>query len=163
MNLSVGNVTFHRPNTGEPFFSSSVSSIDMEPDTNSLTKESLSFDMNMEFQCDSYINTKLLCDLAPNQPYKVTYDVPIMIQSRWHKKPRVNKKWLKRYGMKPDVVKVEMDVDQIEYSPGEYIDKCETGIIATYNNYSLFNFEAKESKFVFRNDQLIKHRKVEFV
>lgn len=38
-----------------------------------------------------------------------------MIQARWHKKRRVCKKWLKRYGMKPDVIKVKMKAAIIEY------------------------------------------------
>lgn len=54
-------------------------------------------------------------------PYKqnnlaLEFDRPIMIQARWHKKPRIRKKWLKRYGMKPDVVKVKMEATTVEYN-----------------------------------------------
>lgn len=54
----------------------------------------------------------------PYQPSNLAleFDRPIMIQTRWHKKPRIRKKWLKRYGMKPDVVKVKMEATTIEYN-----------------------------------------------
>lgn len=54
----------------------------------------------------------------PYQPSNLAleFDRPIMIQARWHKKPRIRKKWLKRYGMKPDVVKVKMEATTVEYN-----------------------------------------------
>ena len=59
-------------------------------------------------------------------PNKITMSnsVSAMIQSRWHKNPRIRKKWLKRYGMKEDTVKVEFDVNQIEVCGGSF--SCET-------------------------------------
>ena len=70
------------------------------------------------------INDFMLLDETPHIPEKFTMeaDVPIMIQSRWHKKRRISKKWLKRYGMKPDVVKMQTDGVVGEYDPdsGEF-------------------------------------------
>ena len=45
----------------------------------------------------------------------LTYQKPIMIQARWHKKHRTRKKWLKRYGMKPDTVEVSCQAHAINY------------------------------------------------
>ena len=48
--------------------------------------------------------------LMPNKNFIMEADVNIMVQARWHKKPRIRKKWLKRFGMKPDTVKLRADV-----------------------------------------------------
>lgn len=45
----------------------------------------------------------------------LTYQKPIMIQARWHKKHRTRKKWLKRYGMKPDTVEVFCNAETYDY------------------------------------------------
>lgn len=44
------------------------------------------------------------------------WDTPILIQARWHKKARIRKKWLKRYGHKEDVVKTIAKAKQGEYN-----------------------------------------------
>ena len=75
---------------------------------------------NKEFTFETtYLNMSLFEKLFYN-PYQssnftLEFDRPIMIQARWHKKRRIRKKWLKRYGMKPDVVKVKMEAATIEY------------------------------------------------
>lgn len=125
--------------------------------------ERLSFNVNAEFSADlSYVNYDLFDKLTQQEPSKftITMDVPIMIQARWHKKRRINKKWLKRYGMKPDVVKVEMDTDSLEYTPGEIVGYTDTGIIGSYNS---FDFKTQEIRYIFRQDQLKKNRKMVFV
>jgi hypothetical protein len=126
--------------------------------------ERLSFNVNAEFSADlSYVNYDLFDKLRRVQEphkFKIEANIPIMIQAKWHKKRRINKKWLKRYGMKPDVVKVEMDADSLEYTPGEIIGTTDTGIIGSYNS---FDFKTQEIRYVFREDQLRKNRKVEFV
>lgn len=126
--------------------------------------EKLSFNSNMEFSADlTYVNYDMFNKLCrPHEPIKftITGEIPIMIQTRWHKKRRINKKWLKRYGMKPDVVKVEIDADSLEYTPGEIVGETEFGIIGTYNSCY---FKTQEFRYVFREDQLRKNRKVEFV
>lgn len=47
--------------------------------------------------------------------FTLTYEKQIMIQARWHKRNRTNKKWLKRYGMKPDTVNVSCDANTCAY------------------------------------------------
>lgn len=72
------------------------------------------------------INLELLNQMSyPVDPYNFTlvYYIPIMIQARWHKKARVNKKWQKRYGMKEDSVRVEADAKTIEYNGDDYRDR----------------------------------------
>ena len=63
-----------------------------------------------EFSCDScYINPSLLakmCGYQSTNVYTVEWNIKAMVQARWHKKSRINKKWQRRYGMKPDTVRV---------------------------------------------------------
>ena len=33
-----------------------------------------------------------------NNNYCVKFNIPILVQTRYHKKSRINKKWIKRYG-----------------------------------------------------------------
>ena len=57
-----------------------------------------------------WMQQHMLCS-TPNK-FTMSSSVSAMIQSRWHKNHRIRKKWLKRYGMKEDNVKVEFDVNQ---------------------------------------------------
>ena len=50
-----------------------------------------------------------------NSNFTLTHKRSIMIQARWHKRHRINKKWLKRYGMKPDMVEVSYNAKAIDY------------------------------------------------
>lgn len=57
-----------------------------------------------------------MLNTAPlSNKFTLTYQKPIMIQARWHKKHRTRKKWLKRYGMKPDTVEVFCDAETCDY------------------------------------------------
>ena len=76
----------------------------------------------------------------------IEYEIPIMIQARWHKKKRINKKWLKRYGMKPDVVKVKSNANVGEYHPDDSTFECDVDNI----------------EYIFRPDQKRKHLKIEW-
>ena len=120
---------------------------------------------NAEFTCENVqLNTSLLDSMleAPKTPAKVYWDMPIMIQARWHKKNRVNKKWLKRYGMKPDAIKVEMNIRALECIP-EHIDnesRCKTSLSCIYNSW---NFETDMPIYKYRPDQMCKNLKIEFV
>lgn len=147
-------------NTGkEVMHFNKISECSLEPSYESLDKEKLTFDTSIEFNSTCYINGTLLQNVATNNDSNITIiaERPIMIQARWHKKKRINKKWLKRYGLKPDTVKFEMDVDQLEYHPGEITGADSTGIIATYDH---FDFQTKNIKYIFRNDQLRKGMKI---
>lgn len=43
----------------------------------------------------------------PNNFY-VEFNVPILVQAKYHKKSRINKKWIKRYGFKKDLIQCVM-------------------------------------------------------
>ena len=160
MNFEMISGTFYK--NDEPLFSVDSTSM-LSTTCEDIGSERLSFNVNAEFSADlSYVNYGLFDKLRQQEPSKftITMDVPIMIQARWHKRRRINKKWLKRYGMKPDVVKVEMDAESLEYTPGEIIGTTDTGIISSYNS---FDFKTQEIRYVFREDQLRKNRKMVFV
>ena len=72
-----------------------------------------------------------LCTPSRSLGFTIEGETPILIQARWHKKARIRKKWLKRFGYKEDAVKMiakarcgehntetnetSIDVDSIEY------------------------------------------------
>ena len=129
--------------------------VESEIEPSSLTQETLQFNNSASFQGE-------LKDVLPlynyagdlrGKPFYVEYYIPIMIQARWHKKPRINKKWLKRYGMKKDKVLVRCDVNSItpdsSYDPYDLIES--TG----------FNLELGDMQYKFRQDQLRKNLKIE--
>lgn len=145
-------------NTLEPITEfSGISDVTIESgiESSSLSKEKLSLTQEASFECNA-VDYSLLFDYATNfndKPFYVEYYVPILIQSRWHKKSRINKKWLKRYGMKKDKVLVRCDVDSI--SPDN-----------SYDPYDLvesngFNFELSNMEWKFRPDQLRRNLKSE--
>lgn len=49
-----------------------------------------------------------LCTPSRSLGFTIEGETPILIQARWHKKARIRKKWLKRYGYKEDRVKTIM-------------------------------------------------------
>ena len=60
---------------------------------------------------DATINQDLfneLCTPSRSLGFTIEGETPIIIQARWHKKARIRKKWLKRYGYKEDRVKTIM-------------------------------------------------------
>ena len=81
----------------------------------------------------------------PSKDFWFEYDVEILTQTRWHKKKRINKKWLKRYGMKPDAVKMRARARALDY---EYLA-------------GEFDFEADKFEYIWRPDQKRKHLKIE--
>lgn len=84
----------------------------------------------------------------PKTDSKVTIEanINIMIQARWHKNPRIRKKWLKRFGMKPDTVKVRMDAAVGEYHTDD--DSCD--------------FKTDKREYIWRPDQMRKGLKIEW-
>lgn len=102
------------------------------------------------------LNQDVLNDLvAPPNPtnnFTMEFDTPIMIQVRWHKKPRIRKKWLKRFGMKPDTVKVRANMHMLEYYPGHILAEQydNNGVCATFNS---FGFEIDKQEYILRPDQ----------
>lgn len=74
----------------------------------------------MSFNCEVTMNKNLmqqLCCPPSSDSYDLETYIPIMIQARWHKKPRIRKKWLKRYGMKSDTVKIVMHANSMSINP----------------------------------------------
>lgn len=104
---------------------------------------------------------KICNNSVPTGHFVLQYQRPIMIQARWHKKPRIRKKWLKRYGMKPDVVEVKMDATALEYHPGHILDEqCyDRGICATFDS---LGFETHNQEYVLRPDQKRRGIKIEW-
>lgn len=105
---------------------------------------------SMSLQTDS-INLELLHNVfnmppANEKKFTMEYQIPIMIQARWHKKPRTNKKWLKRFGMKPDTIKCRANA-----TAGEY-----------HTDDGSFDFESDAPEFLWRPNQLRKDLKIEF-
>lgn len=128
--------------------------VESEIESSSLKKEKLSFNHEASFECELTDCSSLLnyvTDLN-DKPLYVEYYIPILIQARWHKKKRVNKKWLKRYGMKKDKVWVKCDVNSI--SPDN-----------SYDPYDLeesggFNIEISNMQYKFRPDQIRRNLKI---
>lgn len=54
--------------------------------------------------------------------FTMKYDVPILIQTKYHRKSRINKKWIKRYGFKKDVIHCEAPICKAEITPQEKDD-----------------------------------------
>lgn len=104
--------------------------------------ESASLSCEMTFADLSCLDYK---PFEPTETFNIEYNVPILVQARWHKKKRINKKWLKRYGMKPDTVKIKADARRLSYD-------IETGEL---------NFEIDKLEYVWRPDQKRKYLKIE--
>lgn len=135
----------------------------MSAKSNSPVIQSLITNHTAEFSCICEVDFSSIGDMAylSNKPQTIMYEVPIMIQARWHKKSRVNKKWLKRYGMKPDAIKVEMNIRALEYIP-EHIDnesKCKTSLSCIYNSW---NFEMDMPIYKYRPDQMRRNLKIQW-
>ena len=64
--------------------------------------------------------------LMPNKNFIMEADVKIMVQSRWHKKLRIRKKWLKRFGMKQDTIKLKTNATVCEYNTDDGSFEFET-------------------------------------
>ena len=89
---------------------------------------------------DDYCNTTM-----PNGKFTIEADINIMIQARWHKKKRINKKWLKRFGMRQDTVKMIANA-----TAGEY-----------HTTDGSFDFEIDAMEYSWRPDQKRKNLKIE--
>lgn len=128
-----------------------IGNVTTEIEASSLGDEKLSFNHSASFEgkidYDSLLYS-LVVDYN-NKPLYVEYYIPILIQARWHKKHRINKKWLKRYGMKKDKLLVKCDIDSVTpQSPED-------------SNHPVINFEFSNMQYKFRQDQLRKNLKIE--
>lgn len=146
------------PDSLEPIYESDsindmVVTTEIEP--SSMSQEVLTFNHEATFTADIEDATPLfsyVTDLG-GRPFYIEYKIPVMVQARWHKKPRINKKWLKRYGMKKDYLLVRCDVESVSpntiYDPLYMTEHVEYGM-------TLSNMEYK-----FRPDQLRRNLKLE--
>lgn len=104
---------------------------------------------SVTFEID-YVDLARLDDFCsipqPNKNFILEYSIPIMIQAHWHKKPRVRKKWLKRFGMKSDTVKMRANATFREYHADD----------------GSFDFESDMPKCLWRPDQLRRGIKIEW-
>ena len=93
-------------------FSESIFSADSEPEYSPVILSTKQY----EFECASNLN---MLDISGtihwrDGRYTMEYVTEIMMQARWHKKKRINKKWLKRYGMRSEKIAMIADVMQFD-------------------------------------------------
>ena len=86
------------------------------------------------------------CTMPMSNNFTLMYEQSIMIQARWHKRHRTNKKWLKRFGMKPDTVTVSYDAKTCAY------DVCE----------GEFDIEADSRKYNWKPHQKRRNLRIEW-
>lgn len=126
------------------------------------SKKTYRFTSNASFEAEiNYMDWPSFDALFPKSAFILEYNIPIMIQARWHKKARIRKKWLKRYGMKSDAIKAKCNATNLEYEPGHILEEqhdC-SGICATFDS---FTFETDSIEYIFRPDQKRKDIKIEW-
>ena len=126
--------------------------IESEIEPSSLSKETLSLAHEASFECELTDCSTLLGYATDyyNKPFDIEYYLPVTIQARWHKKNRINKKWLKRYGMKKDSILVKAKASKVAFDTereNEYEIECKMDI--------------ENVQYKFRPDQLRRNLKIE--
>ncbi len=122
--LGSGFLTMTCLDTGESFDLGEVSPLEMEVEewSNKEDPEKVikGFTNPATFSCEStIINQDLfneLCTPSTSLGFTIEGETPILVQARWHKKTRIRKKWLKRYGYKEDKVKTIMKAKYGEFN-----------------------------------------------
>lgn len=152
--LNGGTLYMVEPNGNQIKFGDDISGL-IEVDTlsaNETPNISFSFtkDFNASFETSLEISAQDLSllyypTLKQSAVFDIEYNVPILTQTRWHKKKRINKKWLKRYGMKSDSVKMKADA---------HILSCNT-------KTGDYEFSVEKLEYIWRPDQLRKNLKIE--
>ena len=124
--------------------------IESEIEPISLSKEKLFFNHNASFGCELTNFSPKLYYETEKKPFDIEYYLPIMTQARWHKKHRINKKWLKRYGMKKDSILVKAKVSDITFDTERE------------NKYEIeWDMNIEDKQCIFRPDQLRRNLKIE--
>lgn len=74
-----------------------------------------------EFTADSYIVDTGLLELISEQPrgFYLEYDADVQVQARRHRKKRIDKKWLKRYGYKTVKRRVRLNCEQLSINSSD--------------------------------------------
>lgn len=148
---NINNFRIFDLNFSEPVAEFSGVTIESEIDPSSLTQEKLSLTGEATFECE-------LTDFSPllgyktnycSQPLELEYYTPVMVQARWHKKNRINKKWLKRYGMKEDSIRVKAKASSVTFDTeraNPYEIEC--------------NMRVEDAQYEFRPDQMRRSLKI---
>jgi hypothetical protein len=126
--------------------------IESEIEPYSLGQEVVKFNHEATFEAEMMKCSPLMAyttDLS-GRPLSIEYRVPILVQARWHKKPRINKKWLKRYGMKKDSILVKARADSVTFDTKRE-NKYELGYTMTLDKLH----------YEFRPDQMRRNLKME--
>ena len=108
-------------------------------------KNTVGMSFEMSAQDLSILNDLTCRPFEPAKNFDIEYNTPILVQARWHKKKRINKKWLKRYGMKTDTVKMKAGARVLSYD-------AETGEC---------NFDVDKLVYIWIPAQKRKHFKIE--
>ena len=129
--------------------------IESEIEPCSLSQEVIKLNHNMIFSAEmtGYCKPITLATDHLWNPIDIEYRIPIMVQARWHKKPRINKKWSKRYGMKKDSILVKAKVDSVTFDT-KHEDPYEI-------RYTMTIDSANNMRYEYRPDQLRKNLKME--
>jgi hypothetical protein len=152
--LNCGTLYMLEPNGNQIKFSDNISGL-IEVDTLS-ANETPGMSYSLHKDLNTYLSASIemsLQDLSllyaptwtPSETFNIEHNVPILTQAKWHKKKRINKKWLKRYGMKPDTVKMRASARTLSYN-------TETGDC---------EFEVDKLEYIWRADQKRKYLKIE--
>lgn len=113
LELGTGTLTMMNKETGEVYDWGEITPMSLEREDWSPYAEPEKtikgvFNSATLFWEDATINQDLfneLCTPTRSLGFVIEGEMPILIQSRWHKKARIRKKWLKRYGYKEDRLK----------------------------------------------------------
>ena len=109
--------------TGEKFELSDAS-LEIEPLCPNKQPEIRTFGTcEASFTCENaMINEKLLSELfLPKKSDTFDLQYTVMVQARRHRKKRINKKWLKRYGYKPkQIISKGWRIDTYNTQTGEF-------------------------------------------
>ena len=145
--LGAGTLTMIDRDTGRSFELGKVTPMEMEVEKWSNKEEServiKGFTNPEMFSCEvtTTFNEELfgeLCKPSMSSEFTIECYTPILIQARWHKKARIRKKWLNRYGYKEDKVKTIMKAKYGEFNK-------ETGEC---------NIEIESIEYIFKSYQL---------
>lgn len=152
--LKSGSLTMLRDDEPICEFDNVNGFVESEVEPYSLGQEVIKFNHEATFEAELESCSPLMAyttDLS-GRPLYIEYKTPIMTQARWHKKPRINKKWLKRYGMKKDYISVRCDVES--FTPNTDNDGCLTEHVE-------YGMMLTNMQYKFRPDQLRKNLKME--
>jgi hypothetical protein len=152
MRLELGNGTLYMMDSnGRQSEFSDISCGDIEIDTLSPNETpDIHFNLTSAANASLEVTTTDLEYLTykpfvPAKDFWFEFEEEILVQAKWNKRKRINKKWLKRYGMKSDTVKVRAKARALDY-----------GYLA-----GEFDFETDKLEYIWRPDQKRKNLKIE--